>query len=62
MGQYTSREFREASDWLRAEMDRLAEGRTTEDHARLEQAFVISSRYELRFWDMCWDGETPQGA
>jgi thiaminase/transcriptional activator TenA len=58
--QYTSSEFREASDWLRSEMDRLAEGKTAEERERLTQAFVVSSRYELRFWDMCWEGETPR--
>jgi thiaminase/transcriptional activator TenA len=59
VAQYASDEFREASDWLRSEMDRLAGGAIPEARARLTETFVVSSRYELRFWDMCWEGEEP---
>ena len=56
--QYTSPEFAEATDWLRLEMDRLAAGASPEKESELTETFLLSSRYELRFWDMCWTGET----
>ena len=56
--QYASAEFREAAGWLRSEMDRLAEGVSAEKRARLTDLFVLSSRYEWQFWEMCWRGET----
>ena len=56
--QYTSDEFRGAADWLRSEMDRLAEGAPIEKRARLMHLFVLSSRYEWQFWEMCWRGES----
>ncbi len=55
--QYASEEFGEAAEWLKAEMNRLSEG-ATEDHKKhLTELFVISSRYEWLFWEMCWNGE-----
>ncbi len=56
--QYTSDEFRETAGWLRSEMDRLADGVSAEKRARLTDLFVLSSRYEWQFWEMCWRGET----
>jgi thiaminase/transcriptional activator TenA len=56
--QYASDEFADALDWLRNELDRLAEGIPEEREAQLEEIFLLSSRYELRFWDMCWEGES----
>ena len=56
--QYASREFREAADWLRSEMDRLADGASPEKRTRLKDLFMLSSRYEWQFWEMCWRGET----
>lgn len=55
--QYASPEFAEAAAWLRAQMNRLAEGATAEKRARLTDLFVLSSRYEWQFWQMCWTGE-----
>lgn len=55
--QYSSKEFADAAEWLKAEMDRLAEGTTDEKKKRLIDIFVLSSRYEYLFWDMCWYGE-----
>jgi thiaminase (transcriptional activator TenA) len=55
--QYASEEFAEAGAWLRSELDREAAGATAEKRARIEHLFLLSSRYELRFWDMCWEGE-----
>lgn len=57
IAQYASKEFAEATDWLKAEMNRLAEGATAEKRRRLTELFVLSSRYEWTFWEMCWNGE-----
>ncbi len=54
---YASAEFREAMEWLRAELNREAEGASAEKRKRLEEIFVLSSRYEWMFWEMCWGGE-----
>ena len=59
--QYASEEFAGAASWLRGELDRLAEGASEEKRARLRHLFVLSSRYELRFWDMCLEGESWEG-
>jgi len=56
--QYASDEFAAAGEWLKAELDRVAAGVGPEKEARLREIFLLSSRYELRFWDMCWEGET----
>ena len=55
--QYSSEEFRLAAEWLRSEMDRLAEGASAAKRERLTHLFVLSSRYEWQFWEMCWNGE-----
>ncbi len=57
IAQYASDEFREAADWLENELNRLAVGVTTEKMTRLTELFVLSSRYEWQFWEMCWTGE-----
>jgi len=57
IAQYASEEFAEATEWLRSEMDRLAEDATRDKKDRLTQIFVLSSRYEWMFWEMCWTGE-----
>lgn len=56
---YSSDEFQQSAEWLKNEMDRLAEGCTAEEQARLLDLFLRSSHYELRFWDMCYHGEEP---
>ena len=55
---YTSDDFAQASAWLRDELDRLGRSVTDEKRARLEEIFLVSSRYEARFWEMCWTGES----
>lgn len=57
IGQYASEEFVQAAAWLRAELDRLAAGALPAKRARLAELFLISSRYEYLFWEMCWNGE-----
>jgi len=54
---YTSDDFAQAASWLRAEMDRLGASITAGKKRRLQEIFDISSRYEARFWRMCWSGE-----
>lgn len=56
--QYASDEFAEAADWLRDELDRLADGAGEAEETRLTELFLLSSRYEGRFWEMCWAGES----
>jgi thiaminase/transcriptional activator TenA len=56
--QYASEEFTQARDWLRDELDRLAVGISEGKRARLTELFVVSSRYEWMFWEMCWHGES----
>jgi thiaminase/transcriptional activator TenA len=58
IAQYASQDFAEALDWLRNEMDRLAEGISTAKKARLVEIFLTSTRYEWLFWEMCWAGES----
>ena len=55
--QYTSEDFRDAARWLREETERRARGRTEAGRERLVEIFVLSSRYEWQFWEMCWKGE-----
>jgi thiaminase/transcriptional activator TenA len=57
IAQYASQEFAEAADWLRTELDRMAETAAPEKRRRLVDLFVLSSRYEWQFWEMCWHGE-----
>ncbi len=53
-------EFAEVARWCRDLLDRLADGLPDRDLRRLEEAFVTSSRYEWRFWDMAWKRESWQ--
>jgi thiaminase/transcriptional activator TenA len=55
--QYASDEFAAAAEWLKAEMNRLAESASGEKREKLTELFVLSSRYEWQFWEMCWAGE-----
>jgi len=57
IAQYASEEFARATEWLRAELDRLAADAGPEKRERLTEIFVLSSRYEWMFWEMCWAGE-----
>jgi thiaminase (transcriptional activator TenA) len=55
--QYASDEFVQATDWLRAELDRVAGNPPPDRQRRLTDLFLLSSRYEWMFWEMCWRGE-----
>jgi thiaminase/transcriptional activator TenA len=58
IAQYVSPEFGQAAEWLKAEMNRLAEGITPSKRHHLMELFEISSQYEWLFWEMCWNGES----
>lgn len=58
---YTSPEFRRLGDWCREATDAVCEGLPTAAMARVEEAFVVSSLYELAFWEMAWKGESWPG-
>ena len=60
IAQYASEEFAEAAEWLKGELNREAANAGAEKRERLTELFLLSSRYEYRFWDMCWDGESWQ--
>lgn len=55
--QYASEDFAAAAEWLKGELNRVAAGAGEEKVARLTDIFLVSSRYEGRFWEMCWAGE-----
>ena len=57
IAQYASDEFAQAAEWLKEELNRLAAGASPAKRERLMELFVLSSRYEWRFWEMCWEGE-----
>lgn len=57
IAQYVSTDFVQAAEWLKAEMNRLAEGAMPPKRRRLLEIFEISSQYEWLFWEMCWKGE-----
>ena len=55
--QYSSSDFVEAAEWLKRELNRLTHGIGNDKKKRLTELFLLSSRYEFLFWDMCWNGE-----
>lgn len=55
---YSSEEYAATNQALIALMDSLAENATEEQIAYLTEIFVNCSRYELGFWDMCWEMRT----
>jgi thiaminase/transcriptional activator TenA len=51
---YSGHEFAELAAWLRAFVDRAASAGGELERTRMEQAFLISSRYEYMFWDAAY--------
>jgi thiaminase (transcriptional activator TenA) len=49
---YADPGFTELATWCRALVDRLAEDAGPGGKGRMRQAFMVSSRYELAFWDV----------
>ena len=54
---YADPEFARLAEWCRSLVDRLAEGASPVQEARLLDAFLTSSRYEYLFWEMAWRQE-----
>ena len=54
---YASPEFAEVQKWMRKKVDQWAKEASRTERARMEEAFVISSRYEWMFWDMAFAEE-----
>ncbi|HAN91400.1 MAG TPA: thiaminase II, partial [Nitrospira sp.] len=44
-------------EWMRARVDTWARTAGHEEKKRMEQAFLISSKYEWMFWEMAWNEE-----
>jgi thiaminase/transcriptional activator TenA len=55
---YASPEFAAVGRWMRERVDAWAKRASEDEKARMEQAFVISSRYEWMFWEMAWNEES----
>ena len=59
---YSAPEFAELTRWCRDLVDTLGNDAPAPVRARMEEAFLTSSRYELAFWEMAWALETwPDG-
>ncbi len=54
---YASPEFAEVQRWMRKKVDLWAKGAGKDEKRRMEEVFVISSRYEWMFWEMAWNEE-----
>lgn len=54
---YASPEFAEVQQWMRKKVDQWAKAAGKEERQRMEEAFMISSRYEWMFWEMAWNEE-----
>jgi thiaminase (transcriptional activator TenA) len=51
---YASPDFDAVSKWIRERLDSHAASLSAEEEARLYEIFLISTRYELLFWEMAW--------
>ncbi|AEH37411.1 thiaminase II [Halopiger xanaduensis] len=56
INKYTSDEFREAVDWMRAFVDRCGE-RYPGEHDAMREAFLTSAKLEHQFWEMAYTQE-----
>ncbi len=54
---YGSPEFAKVAKWMRTVVNRCAKTAGKAEKSRMEEAFLISSRYEWMFWDMAWREE-----
>lgn len=54
---YASPEFAEVQRWMRAKVDQWAKRAGEDEKRRMEESFVVSSRYEWMFWEMAWNEE-----
>jgi len=49
---YAADDFKALSDWLRGYLDQLGQEVSATERSRLEEVFLMSSRYEYQFWEM----------
>jgi len=49
---YADPAFTSLANWCRELVDRLADGASAAGRARMREAFLLSSQYELAFWDV----------
>jgi len=54
---YASPEFAEVQMWMRKKVDQWAKTAGKDELRRMEESFIISSRYEWMFWEMAWNEE-----
>ncbi len=54
---YASPEFAEVQKWMRKKVDQWAKTAGADEKRRMEEAFIVSSRYEWMFWDMAFSEE-----
>jgi thiaminase/transcriptional activator TenA len=55
---YASPEFAEVGRWMREKVDLWAKRASEDEKAGMEEAFIVSSRYEWMFWEMAWNEES----
>jgi thiaminase/transcriptional activator TenA len=56
---YADPAFAELAAWCRGLVDRTAQGQHPAELQRMEAAFLVSSRYELLFWETAWGRVGP---
>jgi thiaminase/transcriptional activator TenA len=49
---YADPAFTSLANWCRELVDQLADGASAAERARMREAFLLSSQYELAFWDV----------
>lgn len=58
---YAGDDFADLAAWCREIVDAAAAGAGAAARDRMASAFLLSSRYELAFWEMAWRGERWPG-
>ncbi len=54
---WTSPSFRQYVEWLEQTLDSLAEEASEATRQSMRALFLVTAQYEVRFWDMAWEGE-----
>jgi thiaminase/transcriptional activator TenA len=54
---YASPEFAAVQRWMRTKVDLWVQEAGAAEKKRMEEAFLVSSRYEWMFWEMAWKEE-----
>ncbi len=54
---YSSPEFAEVQEWMRRQVDGWVKSAGPAERRRMQESFMISSRYEWMFWEMAWKEE-----